>query len=80
MLGIVIPATTVDGQNKVVTNTAQLILDKIDGNPYEKYKYEFEQYLPTNKIKEDISQYDPQMAMTTHIHGILSKAGLIPKQ
>lgn len=80
MHGIVIPATTGEGKNKVVTNTSQLILDKIDGNPYEKYKYAFEQYLPTNKIKDDISQYDPQMAMTTHIHGILSKAGLIPKQ
>ncbi len=79
-LGYVIPATTGEGKDKVVTNTAQLLLEKIDGNPFEKYKFAFEQYLPSSRLKEDIAQYDPQMAMTTHIHSLLTKAGLIPKQ
>lgn len=79
-LGYVIPATTGEGKDKVVTNTAQLLLEKVDGNPFERYKFAFEQYLPSSRLKEDIAQYDPQMAMTTHIHGLLSKAGLIPKQ
>ena len=79
-LGYTIPAITGEGDDRVVTNTSRLLLDKIDGNPFEKYKFAFEQYLPSSRLKEDIKQYDPQMAMTTHIHALLSKAGLIPKQ
>ena len=75
--GITIPATNEDG---VVTNAARNILEKVNGSPYEKYRYAFENYLPSSAIKEDIAQYDPQMAMTTIAHARLQKAGKIPQQ
>lgn len=75
--GITIPATNEDG---VVTNAARNILEKVNGSPYEKYKYAFDNYLPSNAVKEDIAQYDPQMAMTTIAHARLQKAGKIPQQ
>lgn len=73
--GIVIPATNEDG---VVTNAARNILEKVNGSPYEKYRYAFENYLPSDAIKEDIAQYDPQMAMTTIAHARLMQNGRIP--
>ena len=75
--GITIPATNEEG---VVTNAARNILEKVNGSPYEKYRYAFENYLPSSAIKEDIAQYDPQMAMTTIAHARLQKAGKIPQQ
>ena len=76
--GIIIPATRGEGKDKVVTNTARKIIEDIDGNPYEQYRYAFRNYLPSNALKEDIAQYDPQMAMATHIHAKLTQAGKIP--
>lgn len=73
--GITIPATNDDG---VVTNAARNILEKVNGSPYEKYRYAFENYLPSSTIKEDIAQYDPQMAITTIAHANLTKNGKIP--
>ncbi len=75
--GITIPATNEDG---VVTNAAINILEKVNGSPYEKYRYAFNNYLPSSAVKEDIAQYDPQMAMTTIAHARLQKAGKIPQQ
>lgn len=73
--GITIPATNEDG---IVTNAARNILEKVNGSPYEKYRYAFENYLPSSAIKEDIAQYDPQMAITTIAHANLTKNGKIP--
>ncbi len=74
--GITIPATNDDG---VVTNAARNILEKVNGSPYEKYRYAFENYLPSSALKEDIAQYDPQMAITTIAHANLTKSGKIPQ-
>lgn len=76
--GIIIPATKGEGANKVVTNTARKIIEDIEGNPYEQYKYAFKNFLPSSALKEEIAQYDPQMAMTTHIYAKLAQAGKIP--
>ncbi|MCM1338416.1 MAG: hypothetical protein NC191_01955 [Muribaculaceae bacterium] len=74
--GITIPATN---ENGTITNAARNILEKVNGSPYEKYRYAFENYLPSSALKEDIAQYDPQMAMTTIAHARLQKAGKIPQ-
>jgi hypothetical protein len=74
--GIVIPATNESG---TVTNAARNILERVNGSPYERYKFAFDNYLPSSSIKEDIAQYDPQMAMTTIAHSRLAKAGKIPQ-
>ena len=74
--GIVIPATNEFG---AVTNAARKILDTVNGSPYEQYKYAFDAFLPSSKTKEDIKQYDPQMALTAIAYSNLARAGKIGK-
>lgn len=74
--GINIPATDDKG---TVTNAAANILERVNSNPYEQYKYAFKNYLPDSKIKEDIAQYDPQAAVATIAYTNLAKAGKIDK-
>lgn len=72
--GIVIPAVNESG---AVTNAAANILERVNGNPYEQYKYAFRHYLPESRIKEDIAQYDPQASVATIAYTNLKKAGKI---
>lgn len=74
--GVVIPATN---ENGTVTNAARDMLEKINGSPYEQYKYAFKYYLPENKFKSDIAQYDPQASIATIAYTQLAKAGKIGK-
>jgi len=73
--GITIPATN---ENGAVTNAARNILEKVNGSPYEKYRYAFDNFLPSNEFKSDLRQYDPQMAMATSMVANLQKNGKIP--
>lgn len=74
--GVVIPATNEKG---TVTNAARDMLERVNGSPYEQYKYAFKHFLPDGELKSDIAQYDPQMAMTTVAYSQLAKAGKIGK-
>ncbi len=74
--GIVIPATNEKG---VVTNAARDMLERVNGSPYEQYKYAFKNYLPNSDLKSDIAQYDPQMAVATTAYTQMAKAGKIGK-
>ena len=72
--GIVIPATDKDGN---VTNAARDILERVNAFPYEQYKYAFKNYLPYNKHKSDLSQYEPQASIATIAYTKLAQAGKI---
>ena len=72
--GIVIPATNEEG---TVTNAARDILERVNGNPYEQYRYAFNNFLPNSRLKEDIAQYDPQAAIATVAYAKLAQAGKI---
>ena len=74
--GVVIPATNEKG---VVTNAARDMLERVNGNPYEQYRFAFNNFLPSSKIKEDIAQYDPQAAIATAAYAKLAQAGKIGK-
>ena len=74
--GIVIPATN---ENGVVTNAARDILERVNGNPYEQYRYAFNNFLPKSPLKEEIGQYDPQAALATIAYAKLAQAGKIGK-
>ena len=74
--GVVIPATNEKG---VVTNAARDMLERVNGNPYEQYRYAFNNFLPNSRLKEDIAQYDPQAAMATAAYAKLAQAGKIGK-
>ena len=74
--GVVIPATNEKG---VVTNAARDMLERVNGNPYEQYRFAFNNFLPNSKIKEDIAQYDPQAAVATEAYAKLAQAGKIGK-
>ena len=74
--GIVIPATNEKG---VVTNAARDMLERVNGNPYEQYRFAFNNFLPSSRLKEDIAQYDPQAAMATAAYAKLAQAGKIGK-
>ncbi|MBR5303792.1 MAG: hypothetical protein IKU37_03090 [Candidatus Gastranaerophilales bacterium] len=74
--GIVIPATNEKG---VVTNAARDMIERINGNPYEQFRYAFKIFLPDSGIKNDIAQYDPQLAITTIAYAKLAQAGKIGK-
>ena len=69
--GVAIPATNEKG---VVTNAARDMLERVNGSPYEQYKYAFKNFLPNSPTKSDIAQYDPQMAMATVAYSQASKA------
>lgn len=73
--GIEIPAVASDG--KTVLNASRDILERVNGNPYEQYRYAFNNYLPSSKTKEDLAQYDPQAAIATIAYTNLKKAGKI---
>ncbi len=72
--GIIIPSVN---ENGVVTNAAANVLERVNGNPYEQYKYAFKHFLPDSKLKEDIAQYDPQASVATIAYTNLKKAGKI---
>ena len=74
--GVIIPATDANG---TVTNAARDMLEKVNGSPYEQYKYAFRHYLPDNKLKSDLAQYDPQASIATIAYTQLAKAGKIGK-
>ncbi len=74
--GVVIPATNDKG---VVTNAARDMLERVNGNPYEQYRFAFNNFLPNSKLKEDIAQYDPQAAVATAAYAKLAQAGKIGK-
>ena len=74
--GITIPATDEKG---VVTNAAANVLERVNANPYEQYKYAFKNYLPESKLKNELAQYDPQAAVATIAYTNLAKAGKIDK-
>ena len=74
--GVVIPATNEKG---VVTNAARDMLERVNGNPYEQYRFAFNNFLPGGKLKEDIAQYDPQAALATAAYAKLAQAGKIGK-
>ena len=74
--GIVIPATNEKG---IVTNAARDVLERVNGNPYEQYRFAFNNFLPKSKLKEDIAQYDPQAAFATAAYAKLAQAGKIGK-
>ena len=73
--GIEIPAVASDG--KTVLNASRDILERVNGNPYEQYRYAFRNYLPNSPTKQDLAQYDPQAAMATIAYTNLKKAGKI---
>lgn len=74
--GVVIPATNDKG---TVTNAARDMLERVNGNPYEQYRFAFNYFLPNSKIKEDIAQYEPQAAVATAAYAKLAQAGKIGK-
>ena len=74
--GVVIPATNDKG---VVTNAARDMLERVNGNPYEQYRFAFNNFLPNSRLKEDIAQYDPQAAIATAAYAKLAQAGKLGK-
>lgn len=72
--GIVIPATSDSG---VVLNASRDMLERVNGNPYEQYRYAFKNYLPESPTKSDLAQYDPQASIATIAYTNLKKAGKI---
>ena len=74
--GVVIPAVNEKG---IVTNAARDMLERVNGNPYEQYRYAFNNFLPGSKLKEDFAQYDPQAAYATAAYAKLAQAGKIGK-
>lgn len=73
--GIEIPAVASDG--KTVLNASRDILERVNGNPYEQYRYAFRNYLPDSATKQDLAQYDPQASIATIAYTNLKKAGKI---
>ncbi len=71
--GIEIPAVNEKG---TVTNAARDMLEKIDGNPYEQFKYAFKYYLPNTEKKQDLS-HDGMKAIATIAYTKLKKEGKI---
>ena len=74
--GIIIEGVDKDGNTR---NAARKALDRINGNPYEQFKYAAKYWLPSSRKKEDLMQYDPQMAIATIMYTNLAKAGKIGK-
>ena len=73
---VIIPATNDKG---VVTNAARDMLERVNGNPYEQYRFAFNNFLPSSRLKEDLAQYDPQAAIATAAYAKLAQAGKIGK-
>lgn len=72
--GIVIDAVDENGNTR---NAARKALERINGNPYEQFKYAARNWLPSSSKKEDIMQYDPQMAIATIMYTNLAKQGKV---
>lgn len=70
--GVIIPATNDKGS---ITNAARDMLERVNGNPYEQYRFAFNNFLPNSRLKEDIAQYDPQAAIATAAYAKLAQAG-----
>lgn len=73
--GIVIPAKNDTGE---VINASRNILDRINSNPHEQYKYAFKNFLPSTQSKQDL-QHDGQQSIATIAYTELAKAGKIGK-
>ena len=73
--GIEIPAQNSDGE---VINASRNILDNINSNPHEQYKYAFQNYLPNTQSKQDLT-HDGQKSIATIAYTELAKAGKIGK-
>ena len=71
--GIEIPAQNSDGD---VINASRNILDNINSNPHEQYKYAFNYYLPNTKSKQDLA-HDGQKSIATIAYTQLKNAGKI---
>ena len=74
--GVIIPATNDKGS---ITNAARDMLERVNGNPYEQYRFAFNNFLPNSRLKEDIAQYDPQAAIATAAYAKLAQAGKLGK-
>lgn len=78
--GVVIPATMKNDKGEdVITNAARDMLERVNGNPYEQYRFAFNNFLPDSELKKDLAQYDPQAAMATAAYAKLAQAGKIGK-
>lgn len=73
--GIEIPAKNSDEE---IINASRNILDNINSNPHEQYKYAFENYLPNTMSKQDLT-HDGQKSIATIAYTELAKAGKIGK-
>ena len=74
--GIVIPATNEKG---VVTNAARDMLERVNGNPYEEYRYAFNNILPNSETKSKLAK-NPWLASEAAIaYAQLLNAGKIGK-
>ena len=71
--GIEIPAQNSD---KEVINASRNILENINANPHEQYKYAFKNYLPDSLSKQDLT-HDGQKSIATIAYTELAKAGKI---
>ena len=72
--GIVIDSVDENGKT---LNAARKAIERINGNPYEQFKYAARNWLPSSSRKEDIMQYDPQMAIATIMYTNLAKQGKV---
>ena len=73
--GIEIPAKNDKGD---IINASRNILDNINSNPHEQYKYAFDNYLPNTLSKQDLV-HDGQKSIATIAYTELAKAGKIGK-
>lgn len=71
--GVEIPAKSSDGE---VLNASRNILDNINSNPHEQYKYTFQNFLPNTQSKQDLT-HDGQKSIATIAYTQLAKAGKI---
>ncbi len=72
-LGYEIPSLNDKG---VVTNAARYYMERVNGNPYAKYKPIFNS-MPYSPLKEELKQNDAQMAVSAIIYSQLKGAGKI---
>ena len=70
---IEIPAVNEKG---TVINASRNMLDKIDGNPYEQFRYTFKYHLPNSKSKADLT-HDGMKSIATIAYTRLDEAGKI---
>ena len=83
MYGYEIPGTMkvnvgTDKEKEVVTNASRYMLDRIDGNPNEQFKYAFKYFLPNTTSKQDLT-FDAQKSIATIAYTKAQQQGLIDK-